>query len=217
MRCREAGYCPSHNSPSLQPSGKELHKFGRTGGVEDNIIVQKQASLNSMAFVPFNPVVGALARRNGPTFTRPSLSQPRLLQVLVTRRCPACVMKEDSETVNPDTLNAGTVSTEVVRSETADTGVPGTEEEDEPLVSAESILGAMRADVAQENGLPRPQRTGVTRDADGKSNIWAVEPSVAVDDKPQLNKALLLGVALVFVILAIILLPSLPLTNMDQF
>jgi hypothetical protein len=82
--------------------------------------------------------------------------------------------------------------------------------------SAEDILSEMRSKAAEHTG-PRTLNTGVTRDMDGKSNVWAVEPTERVDEKPEDNKAAIFGAVIAAVIVALILLPRLPFVNADQF
>lgn len=82
--------------------------------------------------------------------------------------------------------------------------------------SAQEVLSSMRSTVAKDDG-PRSINTGVTRDADGKSNVWAVEPSIQVDDKPEMNKLAILGAVFAAVALALFVLPRLPFVTPDQF
>jgi len=68
-----------------------------------------------------------------------------------------------------------------------------------------------------EEDQPQQGRLGATVDQDGKSNVWAVEPSMKVDneDKGLMAFAPVVGVAG----LAILLVPLLPLlfaANPDQ-
>lgn len=84
------------------------------------------------------------------------------------------------------------------------------------VTSAQTILKQMREDSAAEVG-PRSQNLGVTIDADGKSNVWAVEPTMAVDEKPQIAKGAIFAAAIAFIAFALLILPRLPLTNADQF
>lgn len=81
--------------------------------------------------------------------------------------------------------------------------------------SSESILKSMRDEAATFTG-PRTTNMGVTKDADGKSNIWALEPKSEVDNRPPVNKIAILGMVLVAVVFAVIFLPQLPFTNADQ-
>lgn len=81
---------------------------------------------------------------------------------------------------------------------------------------AASILKEMRSTAAEDAG-PRTLNTGVTRDADGKSNVWAVEPTLEVDEKPQLSKGAILGAVFAAVGVALLVLPQLPFVNADQF
>lgn len=102
--------------------------------------------------------------------------------------------------------------------DTASPSIP--EETNQPAeetqnMNAENILKDMRDDASKDTG-PRSTNMGVTRDADGKSNIWALEPPSEVDTKPQVNKVAILGMVLVAVIFAVLLLPQLPFTNLDQ-
>jgi hypothetical protein len=82
--------------------------------------------------------------------------------------------------------------------------------------SSRDILAEMRASAAKDEG-PRTMNTGVTRDMDGKSNVWAVEPSENVDEKPEINKVAILGAVFAAVAFALIVLPKLPFINGDQF
>merc|ERR1712222_190022 len=72
---------------------------------------------------------------------------------------------------------------------------------------------------AQETPPPPPPsgRLGATVDQDGKSNVWAVEPSMKVEgeDKGLMAYAPVAGVALL-ALLAVPLLPLLFATNPDQ-
>ena len=107
----------------------------------------------------------------------------------------------------------------------ADKPDSSTEEKSVPLVDLENptnvkestaeILAEMRAEAANTKG-PRTTNMGVTRDADGKSNIWALEPLSEVDKGPEVNKLAILGMVFVAVIFAVIFLPQLPFTNPDQ-
>lgn len=107
----------------------------------------------------------------------------------------------------------------------ADDVPPPAEEEEEvtvPLTSASGILKSMREQVAAEPYVPPGDSVprgglGVTRDQDGKSNVWAVEPKMDVDEKPQLSKAAILAAVFGCVIAALLILPNLPFTNGDQF
>lgn len=74
----------------------------------------------------------------------------------------------------------------------------------------------MRQTVAEDDS-PRVINTGVTRDLDGKSNVWAVEPNVEVDDKPEVNSLAILGAVVAVIAAALLILPRLPLANPDQF
>jgi hypothetical protein len=63
----------------------------------------------------------------------------------------------------------------------------------------------------------RPRRTGATVDADGKSNVWAIEPRVYTESSVESVTKKYLALAIAgFVGLAIIVLRFLPLTNADQ-
>ncbi|KOO33940.1 hypothetical protein Ctob_010755 [Chrysochromulina tobinii] len=87
------------------------------------------------------------------------------------------------------------------------------------------VLGARSASLAPRTSLvrleappPPPKgKLGATIDQDGKSNVWAVEPSMKVDkkDKGLMAFAPVAGVA-VLALLAIPLLPSLFAANPDQ-
>merc|ERR1719198_2010937 len=71
---------------------------------------------------------------------------------------------------------------------------------------------------AQEAPPPPPKgKLGATVDQDGKSNVWAVEPSMKVDkkDKGMMVYAPVVGVA-ALALLAIPLLPALFAANPDQ-
>jgi hypothetical protein len=74
----------------------------------------------------------------------------------------------------------------------------------------------MRVTAAADSG-PRTLNTGVTRDADGKSNVWAVEPTLEVQDEPETNKLAILAAVFAAVALALVVLPKLPFINADQF
>lgn len=106
---------------------------------------------------------------------------------------------------------AGTETKAATNTETEKT-VPDTDN----TTSASEILAEMRSAAASETG-GRSQNMGVTRDADGKSNVWAVEPTEKVDEKPEVNKAAVLGAVFAAVGAALIILPNLPLVNADQF
>lgn len=81
---------------------------------------------------------------------------------------------------------------------------------------ASAILSEMRSSAAADGG-PRTLNTGVTRDADGKSNVWAVEPTLEVQDEPEANKLAILGAVFAAVAVALLVLPKLPFVNADQF
>lgn len=80
-----------------------------------------------------------------------------------------------------------------------------------------AILSEMRSSIEAEGKIPRTLNTGVTRDADGKSNVWAVEPSQVVDEGPEVNKLAILGAVFAAVAVALVVLPNLPFVNADQF
>lgn len=81
---------------------------------------------------------------------------------------------------------------------------------------ASAILKEMRATASADVG-PRTLNTGVTRDADGKSNVWAVEPTLEVQSSPEVPKAAILGAVFAAVAVALLVLPKLPFVNADQF
>lgn len=81
--------------------------------------------------------------------------------------------------------------------------------------SASDILKVMREDSANETG-PRTQNSGVFRDADGKSNIWAIEPRMETSAKKQISPVVILAGSAVFILFALLVLPHLPFTNPDQ-
>ncbi len=95
---------------------------------------------------------------------------------------------------------------------------PPAEETSESLTSASGILKLLREDT-QDYKPPSetPQNLGVTRDADGKSNVWAVEPPMTTDQRDQIPKATILASVFAVILLALLILPKLPLTNADQF
>lgn len=74
---------------------------------------------------------------------------------------------------------------------------------------------ATKREVPDES-VPRGS-LGITRDEDGKSNVWAVEPKMAVDEKPQVPKVAILVAVFACVFVALLVLPNLPFTNGDQF
>lgn len=82
--------------------------------------------------------------------------------------------------------------------------------------SAKSALNLMREEVSREN-IQNETQTGVYRDVDGRSNVFALEPLESVDEKPQINKAAILAAVFAAVAFALVVLPNLPLTNADQF
>lgn len=100
---------------------------------------------------------------------------------------------------------------------------PAPDGDDEKSVSltdgsldASSIMAEMRATANADDG-PRTLNTGVTRDADGKSNVWAVEPTLEVQSAPEVSKAVILGAVFAAVAVALLVLPKLPFVNADQF
>ncbi|CAN8066188.1 unnamed protein product [Agarophyton chilense] len=87
--------------------------------------------------------------------------------------------------------------------------------------SAADILKSLREDSAADTANSSPDdpprsMLGVYRDVDGRSNVWAVEPVEKEDTRPQISKITLLAAAAAFIILALLVLPLLPLTNPDQ-
>lgn len=92
------------------------------------------------------------------------------------------------------------------------------DETSESMTSASGILKILREDT-QDYKPPSetPQNLGVTRDADGKSNVWAVEPPMTTDQRDQIPKATILAAVFGVVLVALLILPKLPFTNGDQF
>ena len=86
---------------------------------------------------------------------------------------------------------------------------------DEQLMEEEEKTRASQA--AAERVIQQTQRTGVTRDGDGKSNVWAVEPAVYTEshDEGERKRFLPLLIA-ALVVLAMVTIRFLPLTNPDQ-
>lgn len=95
---------------------------------------------------------------------------------------------------------------------------PPVEEASESMTSASGILKILREDT-QDYKPPdeTPQNLGVTRDADGKSNVWAVEPPMTTDQRDQIPKTTILASVFAIIFLVLLILPKLPLTNGDQF
>lgn len=95
---------------------------------------------------------------------------------------------------------------------------PAEQPREESLTSASGILKILRDDTADYEPTATPRANlGVTRDADGKSNVWPVEPVEAVDQKKQPAKLAILGAVFACVAFALLVLPQLPFTNGDQF
>lgn len=95
------------------------------------------------------------------------------------------------------------------------------EPEEELTISASEILKTMReesTDTVRRDDGTRSGRNmlGVYRDVDGKSNIWAVEPTEETDTNPQISKATIIAIAAGFIAAALLILPLLPFTNPDQ-
>jgi len=87
------------------------------------------------------------------------------------------------------------------------------------IVPAQGALRAPLAGVRAQEAPPPPpgSRLGGTVDQDGKSNVWAVEPSMKVEntDKGVLSFAPVIGVA-ALAVLSVPLLPLLFAANPDQ-
>jgi hypothetical protein len=98
----------------------------------------------------------------------------------------------------------------------------------EPAESVVETPGTERREASGENGLPeafqvdmpvpaRSRRTGATVDADGKGNVWAIEPRVYTETSGESATKKYLALAIAgFIGLAILILRFLPLTNADQ-
>ncbi|KAJ8901186.1 hypothetical protein NDN08_007035 [Rhodosorus marinus] len=65
--------------------------------------------------------------------------------------------------------------------------------------------------------LPNNRNLGATRDADGKSNIWAVEPPVVVESEEQSNKVAIIAACVALIVLGMASLPFLPLISPDVY
>eukprot|EP00189_Rhodosorus_marinus_P006093 CAMPEP_0113959608 /NCGR_PEP_ID=MMETSP0011_2-20120614/4242_1 /TAXON_ID=101924 /ORGANISM="Rhodosorus marinus" /LENGTH=169 /DNA_ID=CAMNT_0000970945 /DNA_START=87 /DNA_END=596 /DNA_ORIENTATION=- /assembly_acc=CAM_ASM_000156 len=66
--------------------------------------------------------------------------------------------------------------------------------------------------------LPNNRNLGATRDADGKSNIWAVEPPVVVEsEEQQSNKGAIIAACVALIVLGMASLPFLPLISPDAY
>ncbi|KAF6001726.1 hypothetical protein F1559_002372 [Cyanidiococcus yangmingshanensis] len=98
----------------------------------------------------------------------------------------------------------------------------------EPFESSTEAFGSEAGQAYGENGLPdafqvdmpaptRSRRTGATIDADGKGNVWAIEPRVYTETSGESTTKRYLALAVAgFIGLAILVLRYLPLTNADQ-
>uniref|UniRef100_A0A7S2ZQ12 Uncharacterized protein n=1 Tax=Rhodosorus marinus TaxID=101924 RepID=A0A7S2ZQ12_9RHOD len=66
--------------------------------------------------------------------------------------------------------------------------------------------------------LPNNRNLGATRDADGKSNIWAVEPPVVVEsEEQQSNRGAIIAACVALIVLGMASLPFLPLISPDAY
>lgn len=94
---------------------------------------------------------------------------------------------------------------------------PVTSDDEQPsTTSASELLKTLREESAADTTESTRSMLGIYRDVDGKSNVWAVEPQEETDTNPQISKVALIGIAAIFIVVALLALPLLPLTNPDQ-
>lgn len=86
----------------------------------------------------------------------------------------------------------------------------------EEQAEKDEIMAALAAEVQERVILPNNRNLGATVDQDGKSNIWAVEPKITVDEGTD-NKALIVGGVVAIILAGIAFLPQLPLISPDAY
>mmetsp|Transcript_11640 Transcript_11640/g.35541 ORF Transcript_11640/g.35541 Transcript_11640/m.35541 type:complete len:140 (+) Transcript_11640:93-512(+) len=98
------------------------------------------------------------------------------------------------------------------------------EEESKPLstlskeeqAEKDKIMAELQQEINVSKEIaPNNRNLGATRDADGKANIWAVEPPVEVSDRK--NKAIIVAVVVAVILAGITILPKLPLVSPDVY
>lgn len=89
---------------------------------------------------------------------------------------------------------------------------------DEEQKEKDEIMAQLEEQVAPKTFAPNNRNLGATRDADGKSNIWAVEPRVNLEDEESGNeKKVFVFIAVSLVLAGIAVLPKLPLISPDAY
>eukprot|EP00284_Hemiselmis_tepida_P013314 CAMPEP_0174926402 /NCGR_PEP_ID=MMETSP1355-20121228/11228_1 /TAXON_ID=464990 /ORGANISM="Hemiselmis tepida, Strain CCMP443" /LENGTH=119 /DNA_ID=CAMNT_0016172431 /DNA_START=15 /DNA_END=374 /DNA_ORIENTATION=- len=83
------------------------------------------------------------------------------------------------------------------------------------VASARCTLG-LRMQEQEQDGATSGKRMGASIDADGKSNVWAVEPKMEVNDPKGANALLAPGLIVGGLVAILGVLAATPLTNPDQ-